>query len=365
MEHVPLTEPQPAAHESQLLALSPDLLGAVGYDGLFKLHNPAWGRSLGMSEAELRVTPFVDLVVPEDRDRIAGIVNRLAGGTGAEEFVCRLALPAGGERAVLFSAQSSGAESCIYIAGKDITERQRLEDELAERAATLERTNAELHDFAYIASHDLAEPLRMVTSYLELLERRYAEQLDATAREFIGYAIGGAERMKKLIQDLLAYSRVGSRELQRIRIDVDELVAAVLQGLGRAIEEAGATVDVRSPLGSVVGDPTQIGQLLQNLIANALKFRSIARPPLVVISAGREDDGLAIHVADNGIGIDEAAHDRIFKMFARLHGPDEYEGTGIGLALCRRIADRHDGNVWVDSEPGTGSIFHVWLPEGA
>ena len=362
MEHVPTTEPRSAAHESQLLALSPDLLGAVGYDGLLKLHNPAWGRALNMSEADLAATPFLDLVAPEDRERIARIVAGLAGASGGQEFVCRLARPSGGERAVLFSAQDSGAESCFYIAGKDITERQRLEDELAERAATLERTNAELHDFAYIASHDLAEPLRMVTSYLELLERRYGEQLDATAREFIGYAVGGAARMKTLIEDLLAYSRVGSRELQRVRMDLDELVAAVLQGLGRAIEDAGATIEVRSPLGVIVGDPSQIGQLLQNLVANALKFRSPTSQPTVVISSEARDDGILIDVADNGIGIDEAAHDRVLKMFARLHGPDEYEGTGIGLALCRRIADRHEGNVWVDSEPEVGSTFHVWMP---
>jgi signal transduction histidine kinase len=351
--------------EEQAVALSPDLLGAVGYDGLLKLHNPSWGRSLKMDDAELQRTPFLDLIATEDRGRIERIVAGLADGTAADEFVCRLQRPVGGERTVLFSAQSCGADACFYVAGKDVTERQRLEDELAERAAVLERTNAELQDFAYIASHDLSEPLRMVTSYLELLEKRYGEQLDDTAREFIGYAVGGAVRMKDLIQDLLAYSRVGSHELQRLRVDLDELVSAVLPVLRRAIEEAHATVEVRSPLGVIVGDPTQIGQLLQNLVANALKFRSPEKPPVVTISSDAEPDGMRIHVADNGIGIDPAAHERIFKMFARLHGPDEYEGTGIGLALCRRIADRHDGNVWLDSEPGLGATFHVWLPGAA
>jgi signal transduction histidine kinase len=362
MDGLPTTEPRPAAHESQLLALSPFLLGAVGYDGLIKVHNPAWGRWLQMADEELQRTPFLELVAMSDRDRVARIVAHLSDGSAKDEFACRLYRPGGEERTVLFTAQSSAADACIYLAGQDITEYQQLEDELAERAATLERTNAELHEFAYIASHDLAEPLRMVTSYLELLEKRYGEQLDETAKEFIGYAIGGAERMRVLIEDLLAYSRVGSRELLRVEVDLDELVSAVLKGLRWAIEEAGATVEVRSPLGAAVGDPTQFGQLLQNLIANALKFRSPQVPAVVLVSTDEEPDGMRIHVADNGIGIDPAAHDRIFKMFARLHGPDEFEGTGIGLALCRRIAERHDGNVWVDSEPGLGSTFHVWLP---
>jgi signal transduction histidine kinase len=169
--------------------------------------------------------------------------------------------------------------------------------------------------------------------------------------------------MKALIDDLLAYSRVGSHELEQARIDLADLVARVLQGLERATAEAGATVEVAAPLATPVGDPAQLGQLLQNLIANAVKFHAPDRPPLVTLSAVAEDEGVRLSVADNGIGIPAAQQERIFKMFARLHGRDEYDGTGIGLSLCRRIAERHGGRIWVESELERGSTFHVWLPD--
>jgi light-regulated signal transduction histidine kinase (bacteriophytochrome) len=229
-------------------------------------------------------------------------------------------------------------------------------------AEKLERTNAELQDFAYIASHDLAEPLRMITSYLELLQRRYAGELDETADEFIGYAVGGAERMKALIDDLLAYSRVGSRDLQPTEIDLGELVGIVLQSLQRTIEDAGADVRTEGPLGRVVGDPAHLNQLLQHIVGNAIKFHAADRTPLVTVAAASQDGGVRIDVTDNGIGVGGGQHERIFKMFARLHGRDEYDGTGIGLALCRRITDRHGGRIWLDSDLGVGSTFHVWLP---
>jgi light-regulated signal transduction histidine kinase (bacteriophytochrome) len=348
MEGLPTIE-SAAAHESRLLSLSPDLLGAAGFDGLLKLHNASWTTVLGWSDEHLAATPFLELV-------------EAAESAGGQEFEFCLRHADGSERCILWSAQSSPADGCFYIAGKDITERKRLEDELALRAEKLERTNAELQDFAYIASHDLAEPLRMITSYLELLKRRYEGQLDETADEFIGYAVGGAERMKALIDDLLTYSRVGSHDMQKAGVDLSDLLGHVLEGLQRAIEDAGAEVELATPLAQVCGDPTQIGQLMQNLVANAVKFADAGRPPAVTISTSEEDDGVRISVADNGIGIAEAQQERIFKMFARLHGRDEYEGTGIGLALCRRICDRHGGRIWVESVPGEGSTFHVWLP---
>jgi light-regulated signal transduction histidine kinase (bacteriophytochrome) len=343
MDGTPTIDPS-AAHEARLLSLSADLLGTVGFDGRITLANPAWG-------APVEGTALVELVDPADRARAAAAIARLAAGPGSEELVCRI-----GERTISFSAQSS--EACIYLAGRDVTEQRRLEERL-------ERANAELQDFAYVASHDLAEPLRMITSYLELLKRRYDGQLDETADEFIGYAVGGADRMKALIEDLLAYSRVGSHDLQRGPIDLAELMGLVLEANQRAIEEAGADVRLSAPLEFVSADPTQLGQLLQRVLANALLFRSADRPPVVEISTERERGGVRISVADNGIGIAEAQRERVFKMFARLHGRDEYEGTGMGLAVCRRIADRHGGRIWVESEPDRGSTFHVWLPGGA
>jgi PAS domain S-box-containing protein len=361
MDALPTTD-RLAPHESRLLALCPDLLGAAGFDGRLKLHNPAWSRTLGWSEQHLREKPWLELIHPDDRERIAGIVGALADGAPAGEFTCRVMREDASDRCVLWSVQASGPDSCLYLSGKDITDRQRLEDELAARADMLERTNAELQEFAYIASHDLAEPLRMITSYLELLQRRYGGQLDETADEFIGYAIGGADRLKKLIDDLLTYSRVGSRDLEPAEVELDGLLAMVVQGLGPAIEDAGATLDLRAPLGHASGDPTQLAQLLQNLITNAIKFHVPERPPIVSIATEADGDGVRIDVADDGIGIAAGQHERIFKMFARLHGRDEYQGTGIGLPLCRRIVERHGGRLWLDSEPGAGSTFHVWLP---
>jgi light-regulated signal transduction histidine kinase (bacteriophytochrome) len=266
-------------------------------------------------------------------------------------------------RHILWSGQGAPQDGCFYMVGKDITERRRLDQELENRAERLERINAELQDFAYIASHDLSEPLRMITSYLQLLQRRYQGQLDETADEFIHYSVDGAERMKLLIDDLLQYSRIGSVEVQRVPVDADAVLAGVLRALEGAILERGATI-THGPLGTVDGDATQLGQLLQNLVANAIKFARPDTPAEVHI--GRIDEPREWHVVvrDNGIGIEERHAERIFKMFGRLHGREDYAGTGIGLAICRRIADRHSGRIWVESAPGTGSAFHVSIPAG-
>lgn len=352
-------KPAPLA---RLLDMSPDVLGIGGSDGYLKLVNPAWTEVLGHSTEALRTTPYLDLVHPEDLDATRALIEHLIAGGRSTDFTCRVRRGDGEYRWMLWSAQGAAGDDCFYVVGKDITERILLEDELQRRARNLERANAELQEFAYIASHDLAEPLRMVASYLELLQRRYGGRLDATADEFIGYAVGGAVRMRALIDDLLAYSRVGTREMERAEVDLGALLGHVLLGLGPSIAEAGAQVEVEPGLPSAYGDGTQLGQVLQNLIANAVKFRASERAPRVVVAAAQVDGGTAISVADNGIGIGENNQERIFKMFGRLHGRDEYEGTGIGLALCRRICDRHGGRIWVESAPGAGSTFHVWVP---
>jgi PAS domain S-box-containing protein len=353
----------PVAREARLLALSIDLLGAAGFDGYLKLHNPAWNRALGYEDDELAETPYIDFIHSDDQDAARAVIERMAGGASTIEFVCRIRRKDGMWRHILWSGQGAPEDGCFYIVGKDITERRRLDRELENRAERLERINAELQDFAYIASHDLSEPLRMITSYLQLLQRRYQDQLDETADEFIHYAVDGAERMKLLIDDLLQYSRIGSAAVQRTEVDADAVLDGVLRSLEGAIMESGATV-THGPLGTVHGDGTQIGQLLQNLVANAIKF---ARPDVPAeVSVDRVEDPREWHVVvrDNGIGIEERHADRIFKMFGRLHGREEYEGTGIGLAICRRISDRHAGSIWVESTPGSGSSFHVSIPEG-
>jgi PAS domain S-box-containing protein len=248
----------------------------------------------------------------------------------------------------------------IYTAVlRDVSERARAEDALARQAEELARSNAELEQFAYVASHDLQEPLRMVSSYTQLLARRYRDRLDDDAREFIGYAVDGVNRMQALIADLLAFSRVGNRGGFE-PTELDRVLGRALANLQAAVEETGASVSA-DPLPTVVGDPVQLGQLLQNLVGNAVKFRGES-PPRVHVSAERVGGEWRLGVHDNGIGIEPEYAERIFVIFQRLHGRDEYPGTGIGLAICKKIVERHGGRIWVESRPGRGSTFYFTLP---
>ncbi|MDD5557186.1 MAG: CHASE4 domain-containing protein [bacterium] len=240
--------------------------------------------------------------------------------------------------------------------------RVRAEEALRRTAENLKRSNEDLEQFAYLASHDLQEPLRMVASYLRLLERRYAERLDGAAAEFIDFAVDGATRMKTLIDDILEYSRVGTSERPFEPTPVGEALDEALGNLQVALRESGASV-TRDRLPTVRADRKQLVQLLQNLIANAIRFRG-EDPPAVHVSASRKGREWVVSVADNGIGIDPKYAERIFAVFQRLHGRGEYPGTGIGLALCRKIVERHGGRIWVESEPGRGATFRFTLPAG-
>ena len=241
----------------------------------------------------------------------------------------------------------------VVAAFTDITERRE-----AQRA--LERTNAELAQFAYVASHALSEPLRMVSSYLQLLRRRYHGQIDEDADEFIDFAVEGANRMRALIEDLLAYSRAGCGAEPR-PIDLGHVMADVLSSLAAAVADARAQVSV-GPLPTVLGDRLALVQVLQNLIANALKFRS-GPSARVWVTAEREHDAQwRISIADDGIGIDPQHRERVFKMFQRLHDREAFEGTGIGLAICRKIVERQGGEIWVEEREGGGSVFSFTLP---
>ena len=226
--------------------------------------------------------------------------------------------------------------------------------------AALQRSNAELEQLAYVASHDMQEPLRMIASYLQLVEQRYQDKLDADGREFIGYAVDGAKRMQGLINDLLTYSRVGTKARPFEPVALAGVVDTALGYLRVAIEESGARVTVNG-LPRVRGDAPQLVQLMQNLIANAIKFRG-TEPPQVQIDSRDEGPLSRITVRDNGIGIEQAYFERIFVLFQRLHGRGAYPGTGIGLALCKRIVERHGGRIWVESAPGRGSAFVFTLP---
>ena len=234
---------------------------------------------------------------------------------------------------------------------------------LEQSVAELTRSNADLQQFAYVASHDLQEPLRMVASFTQLLARRYHGKLDADADEFIGYAVEGANRMQQLIKDLLAYSRVTTQRASFKPMESDRALEAALTNLQMAIEKQQAVV-THDPLPTVVADGTQLAQLFQNLVSNAIKFRG-DRPPRIHVSAVRHEHEWLFAVRDNGIGIDPQYADRIFIIFQRLHTSADYPGTGIGLALCKKIVERHGGRIWVDSQFGHGAIFYFTVPLAA
>lgn len=232
--------------------------------------------------------------------------------------------------------------------------------ELLERNRELAASNEELKRFAYVASHDLQEPLRAITGYAHLLRRRLPDGLDPKSREFLDGMVGGAERMQRFIQDLLAYARLGAGAMQAVPCDLVAIADDALGNLRVAIEEARATVAI-APMPAVQGDPRQLGQLLQNLIGNAIKFRGTA-VPTIRVGATATESRCRLFVADNGIGIDPAQAERVFEMFQRLHPVGTYEGTGIGLAICAKIVERHGGRIWVESHSGEGSTFWMDLP---
>ena len=243
---------------------------------------------------------------------------------------------------------------------QEIAVREKAEAVLAERSCELARSNAELEQMAYVASHDLQEPLRMVTSYLQLLEQRYGGRLDADAHEFIGFAVDGARRMQLLIEDLLTYSRLGTKGKALAPTDCADVMATALRSLQVAIEESGAQIAC-GPLPVVMGDEAQLAQLLQNLLANAIKFRA-ARETRIAVRAVAGGAYWRFEVEDNGIGIDKEYSERIFEMFQRLHSRNTYPGTGIGLAICKKIVERHGGRIWVESSKDHGTIFKFTLP---
>jgi len=242
----------------------------------------------------------------------------------------------------------------------DISRWKRMEDELRKTVGKLERSNAELEEFAYVASHDLQEPLRMISSFLQLLQMRYEGQLDSEADEFIGFAVDGADRMRGLINDLLVYSRVNREEKKFEEVEMEKVLQNVLMNLKLSIDENKSEISY-DPLPSVTGYDSQLVLLLQNLIGNAIKYRS-EKPPKIHVSAEKEDDHWLFRVEDNGIGMDPQDSERVFQIFERLHTNDQYKGTGIGLAIAKRIVQRHNGRIWVESELGKGSKFYFTIP---
>ncbi|CAA7626776.1 putative two-component sensor histidine kinase, classical system [Candidatus Terasakiella magnetica] len=256
-----------------------------------------------------------------------------------------------------------GATERLLVVARDISERKQADLALAERSQALERSNADLEQFAYVASHDLREPLRMVSSFVSLLERRYNGQLDGPGQEYIAYAKEGALRMDALVRDLLEFSRVGRVADPPVLLPLGEIVAQAIRSTRSAIDEAKAEIEVSCDLPALVCSGDELVRLFQNLISNAVKFRPSDRATLIRVGWEQRGPEQVFFVSDNGIGIDPAYFERIFKIFHRLHTRDKYDGTGIGLSICKKIVERHKGRIWVESEPGQGTTFFFTLKD--
>jgi PAS domain S-box-containing protein len=256
---------------------------------------------------------------------------------------------------------SKGEMQTVLSVVRDITDRKQAEEQLKETISELERSNQELQQFAYITSHDLQEPLRTIASFTQLLEMRYKGKFDSDADEFMNYTVDASIRMKEMIQGLLEYSQIGTQEEKFSEFNSEEALNNALSNLHSAIEECHADV-TNDKLPIIIADKDQISRVFQNLIGNALKFRREGVRPKIFISAQKRDNEFVFSVNDNGIGIEKQYSDRIFEIFKRLHTIDEYRGAGIGLAIVKRVIDRHGGRIWVESSFGEGSTFYFTIP---
>jgi PAS domain S-box-containing protein len=327
-------------------------------NGHFRLVNRQLAYILGYEEDELIGRPSLGFVLAEDRDTVReNAVSMLKGGCslGYEfrvvnkqakiKWVMETVVP------IYYRRKRATLGSLI-----DVTERKQIEERLKQITDEMQRSNTELEQFAYVISHDLQEPLRMVSSYTQLLAKRYSNKLDADADEFIAYAVDGAKRMQTLLHDLLDYSRVGTRGKPFSLVNCEHIVEQAMANLKIAIEECGASVSY-DVLPTIMGDEGQLARLFQNLIGNAIKFRQ-EEAPQVYISAQRRNNMVTFSVKDNGIGIDRQHSQSIFEIFRRLHTKEEYPGTGMGLAICKKIVERHGGHISVQSQLGQGSTFY-------
>lgn len=338
-----------------------ELIAVTGFDGRFKQLNPAWETVLGYSRQELQASPFLDFVHPDDVAATRAMVAALVQDGRTVGFENRYRCKDGSYRWLSWNATPALEDQLIFAVAQDVTARKLAADQLAAANLELTRSNQELEQFAYGASHDLQEPLRMVSSFTQLLAERYEGQLDEKGRKYIAFAVDGAVRMQRLINDLLDYSRVTTKGGPPAPTDSKAILGEALTNLTEAIAETSALV-TSGDLPTVSIDRAQLLQLFQNLVGNALKFHG-QQPPRVHVSARDLGKEWRFSVEDNGIGLEPRFAERIFVIFQRLHTREEYPGTGIGLALCKRIVERRGGHIWVESVPGAGAKFFFTVPK--
>jgi PAS domain S-box-containing protein len=350
-----------------LLEAAPDAMVVVDQRGDIVLLNVQAEKQFGYHRDELVGQAVVNIIPDGFAERLVSDALRSEEAALAQEIGTGIELTARRKDGtefpieIMLSPLASAEETLVTAAIRDISVRRAAEAELLDKVEALKQSNEDLEQFAYVASHDLQEPLRMVASYTELLGRRYQGRLDADADEFIAFAVDGAARMQRLIQDLLLYSRVGTKGRELVETSANDALGQALLNLRGAIRDSGAVIN-HEPLPTVMADEMQLTQLFQNVIGNAIKYQDGTAPPEITVSAARAgDDEWLFSITDNGLGIDAEYFDRIFGMFQRLHKREEFTGTGIGLAIAKKIVERHGGAISVESAVGEGSTFRFPL----
>lgn len=360
-----------------------DMIAVVDTRGNRVYNSPSYERILGYSAEQLEMTSGFEQIHPDDREKVRQAASSATHNGVGQRIEYRMRHMDGTWRYLESSASTilsdDGTVDKLVIVNRDITDRKRAEEALEEHKNHLEqlvtmrttelttkmeelaRSNADLEQFAYVASHDLQEPLRMVASYTQLLSHRYKGKLDADADDFIGFAVDGASRMQQLIQDLLSYSRLTTKGKALAWTQSESACQSAVGNLQESIKDASAVVRV-GQLPEVFADAGQLTALFQNLIGNAIKYRN-ERKPEIQVDAQFQACEWVFSVRDNGIGIEAQYFGRIFQMFQRLHSRKDYSGTGIGLAICKKIVERHGGRIWLESQPGEGSTFHFTIPQ--
>jgi PAS domain S-box-containing protein len=374
------------AHRLAIIENASNLIALMSLENQIIIYiNPAGAELAGYTSIDQVIGQSLEhFYQPDDFTRIKNQAVSAALGKGiwrGETFLKRTdnkLIPV--DQTIFVICDDHGQPQTVATIVTDITERRRAEEALQKanenlearvtertealvtQTRELERSNNELEQFAYVASHDLQEPLRMITSYVQLLSRRYQDKLDDEANDFIEYAVDGATRMRQLINDLLAYSRVGTRGKPFKSTNSTTIAKRVIHNLEPAIVESGAAITYNQ-LPVITADELQLEQLFQNLLSNAIKFRGQESPQIHISATQNQANTWEFSVQDNGIGIDQEYAERIFVIFQRLHSRENYSGTGIGLAICKKIVERHNGQIWFESQPGKGATFYFTIPD--
>jgi hypothetical protein len=354
---------------NRFFTLALDMLGIADFSGRLLQLNSSWQTTLGYSESELKAISGIELVHPEDRPAMMETMEQLRRGSAGAQHEGRYRHKDGSYRWLLWSAAPFASENLIYIFARDITPRKEAEAKVAllnvqleQRLNALTSINGELEAFNYSIAHDLRTPLRSMSGFAKALLEDESSNLTPLGLEYATRIARSANYMDTLLLDMLAYSRLAAAEMAPERFSLDEAVEELLSLVEKEVQDRKVAVEVCSPLGTVFAHLPTFKQIITNLISNSLKFMSPDRPPRVRIYATRSEEFIRLHISDNGIGIAAEHHEKIFGMFQRLHDSQTYPGTGIGLALVRKGAERMGGRVGVESEPGCGSCFWVDLP---